>query len=113
MVTAPPERGKGIGLGKSLDQTLPHLPGEFSPPAALNTPHRGGGADVAAEKGTGCVRLTEFYIVHKISWRNEPKGGRKGTWERPRDKYNRRQRLAHQGPTQLSPRHQHFLLSQP
>lgn len=46
-----------------------HPPGEFFPPAALSTPdlpHRGGRAGGTAEKGTGCIRLTEFYIGHKI-----------------------------------------------
>jgi len=39
------------------------------PPAAPNTPvfpHREGGVGAAAEKGTGWIRLTEFYIGHKI-----------------------------------------------
>lgn len=59
MVTAPPVGGKGMGAGKTLDQTLPPPPGESSPPRALNTPpfhHRGEGAGAAAEKRTGCIR---------------------------------------------------------
>ena len=62
MVTAPPGGGKGMGAGKSPDQTLPHPPGEFSPPTALNTRHfhrRGGGAGAPAEKGPSCIRLNE------------------------------------------------------
>lgn len=50
-----PSWWKWGGDGESLDQTLPHLPGEFSP-AALNMPsfhHGGGGVGAAAEKGTG------------------------------------------------------------
>ena len=59
MVTAPLVGGKGMAVGKSPDQTLPHPPGDSSPPRALNTPpfhHRGEGAGAAAEKGTGCIR---------------------------------------------------------
>lgn len=35
----PPVGGNMTGMGESLDQTLPHPPGEFSPPTALNTPY--------------------------------------------------------------------------
>lgn len=68
-VMAPQLVKMGWGWGEPGPDPFPLQLENFFPPAVPNMPdfpHRGGGAGAAAEKGTGWIRLTEFYNEHKI-----------------------------------------------
>lgn len=90
-VMAPPLMEIGWGQGEpGPNPSQP--PGGFPPPTALNTPyfhHRGGRVVLLLRKGTACIRLSEFYIGHKVrqleKFTRRWQEGWEGHWEKTKE----------------------------
>lgn len=86
-----PVDGNRMGVGRAWTKPFPnHLENFLLPlPSTHLTSITGGGVGAAAEKGTACIRLSEFYIGHKVrqleKFTRRWQEGWEGHWEKTKE----------------------------